>query len=74
MGTYGVLYDNEISFVFEGNTELNQESVSGLAHNHGAEELATEPSSTTRRDRSLNDSDFEVGTCFAEHVCRRQTA
>jgi hypothetical protein len=69
-----MLHNNEISLIFKRDTEVNQECISRLAHNHCAEELATEPSSTTWRDGSFNDGNLEIRTSFAEHVGSAQTA
>lgn len=38
-----MLDDDVGAFVVEGDTQLRQELVGGLAHHHGAEELAAEP-------------------------------
>jgi hypothetical protein len=72
--TYSVLHNDEVSFILERNSEVSQESISRLAHNHGAEELTTKPSSTSRRDGSLNDGDLEIGTSLAKHVSSAETA
>ena len=72
--THGMLYDNEVPFIFIWDAEIPQESISRLAHDHGAEELAAKPSSTSGRDRSLNDGDLEIGASLAEHVGSAETA
>ena len=69
-----MLHNNEVSLILKWDTEINQECISRLAHNHSAEELATEPSSTTWRDGSLNDGNLEIRTSFTEHVGSAQTA
>lgn len=72
--TYGMLHDNKVSLVFEWNTEISQECISRLTHNHCAEELTSKPSSATWGDRSFNDSNLEIGTRLPEHVGRAETA
>jgi hypothetical protein len=72
--TYSVLDDNETSLILERDAKIGQEGISRLAHDHSREELATEPSTTTWRDRRFNDSDLEIRTSLAEHVCGAETA
>jgi hypothetical protein len=62
-------HNGKVSFILERNTEIGQESISRLTHNHSAEELATKPRSTTRRDRSLDNGNLKIRTSLAEHVC-----
>lgn len=63
-----MLDDNKVSFILKWNTEISQECISWLSHNHGAEELTSEPSSASWRDGSFDDGDLEIRTSFAEHV------
>ena len=45
-----MLDDHEVGVVgllLEGDAELSQESIGGSAEDHGGEELATEPGTTT---------------------------
>ena len=72
--THGMLYDNEVPFIFIWDAEIPQESISRLAHDHGAEELAAKPSSTSGGDGSLNDGDLEIGASLAKHVGSAETA
>lgn len=69
------MLDNHIvTLVLVGNTNLTEESISGLAHDHGGEELSAEPSTATRRHRSLDDGDLEIGSLLAQDVSGTQTA
>ena len=63
-----VLDDHVGALVFIGDTDLAEEGVGGLAHDHGGEELTTEPGATAGRDGGFNDSDTEVGTLRGEDV------
>ena len=72
--TYCMLHNHKVSFVLEWHTKISQESISGLAHDHGAEQLATEPSSASWRDGSFNDGNLEVRTSLAEHISSAETA
>jgi hypothetical protein len=69
-----MLHNNEVSLILEWDTEVDQECISRLTHNHSAEELSTEPCSTTWRDGGFNDGDLEIRTSLAEHVGSAQTA
>ena len=54
-------------------TDLPQEGIGRLAHDHGREELTTEPSTTTRGDVGLDDSNLQVRTGLCQAVGSRQT-
>jgi hypothetical protein len=69
-----VLDNHVVTLVLVGNTDLAEESISGLAHDHGGEELTSEPSTTTRRHGSLDDGDLEIGTLLAQDVSSAKTA
>lgn len=69
-----MLHDNEVSLILEWNTKIRQEGISWLAHNHGAEKLASEPSSSSWGDGSFDDGDLEIWTSLAKHVCSAKTA
>lgn len=67
----GVLDDHEArarAVILVRHTELAQESIGRLAHDHGAEKLATEPSSTTRGNTCLDNGDFQVRASLGENV------
>lgn len=68
-----MLHDHKVSFVFERNTDVSQESVGRLTHDHGAEELTAKPSATPWRYRSLNDGNLEIRTSLAKHVGSTKT-
>ena len=68
-----MLHDNKVTFIIERNAEISQKRISRLAHDHGTEKLASEPSSTSRGDRSLNDSNLEIRASFSEHVGSAET-
>jgi len=68
-----VLDNHKVSLIFKGHAKVIQESISRLSHDHGAEELATEPSSTSWRNRGFNDGNLEVWTSFAQHVSSTET-
>ena len=72
--TYSMLHDDEVFFVLERDTEIGQKRIGRLSHDHGAEELATKPSSASRRDGCFNDSNLEIRTSLPEHVGSAQTA
>lgn len=55
-------------------TDLPEEGVGRLAHDHGAEELATEPSTATRGDIGLDDGDLQVRAGLREAVGGGETA
>jgi hypothetical protein len=69
-----MLHDDKVALIFVRHANLVQELLSGLAHHHGAEELATEPGTTARGNTGLNHGDLEVGTLGGERVCRAETA
>ena len=68
-----MLHDHEIALIIIGDPELVQERISGLAHNHGAEELASKPSSTPWSNTRLNDRYLQIGASLAKHICRTET-
>ena len=70
--TYSMLHDNKVALILEWNSEVVQERISGLAHDHCTEKLASEPGPTARRDRSFDDSNLQVRTSFAKHVGRAE--
>lgn len=71
--TYGVLHNHKVALVFERNAEVIEEGIGGLAHNHGAEELASEPSTASWSNASLDDGNLEVRALLAENVGSAQT-
>ena len=72
------MLDGDIVRVLAGilirHADLPQESVGGLAHDHGGEELAAEPGTTTRGNIGLNDGDLQVRTGLGQAVGSRETA
>ena len=48
------------TFVVVGNVELVQHRVGGLAHAHGAEQLAAQPGAAARGDALLNEGDLDL--------------
>jgi len=54
-------------------TDLAEESISRLAHDHGREELATEPSTTTRADAGFDDGNLQVRASLGQAVSGRET-
>ena len=64
----GVLDDDVVALVLVRDANLAQKGVGRLAHDHGGEELAAEPSTTAGRDGGLNDGNLEVGPLLAEDV------
>lgn len=69
-----MLHNHVVALIFVRHAEVIQEGIGRLAHDHGAEELATEPCSTSRRDTCLDDGNLEVGTFFCKLVSSAQTA
>ena len=69
-----MLHNHVVALIFVRHAEVIQEGIGRLAHDHGAEELATEPCSTARRDTCLDDGDLEVGTLLRKLVSSAQTA
>lgn len=69
-----MLHDNVVTFVFVRDAEVVQESIGRLAHDHGAEELTTEPGTAAWRDACLDDGDLEVGAFLRELVGGAQAA
>lgn len=70
----GVLDDDEVALVLEGDADLAQEHVGRLAHHHGGEELPAEPGAAAGRDARLDEGDAQVGPQRGEHVRRAQAA
>merc|ERR1712227_1092501 len=72
------MLDGDIVRVFASvlvrHANLPQERVGRLTHDHGGEELAAEPSTTTRGDIGLDDGNLQVRTGLGQAVCRRETA
>ena len=71
--TYSMLHNDEIPLVLERNPQIVEKSLGRLPHDHGTEELATEPSPAAGRHGSLDDGNLEVGTCLCKHVSCAQT-
>lgn len=73
----GVL-DNDIVAVITilliCDTNLAEEGIGGFSHDHGREELATKPSTTTRGDTGLDDGDLQVRTSLSKTVGSTETA
>jgi hypothetical protein len=69
-----MLDDDEVALVLVGNADLVEEKFGWLAHDHGAEELTSEPGSTTRGDAGLDNGYLEVGTLGGERKGSRETA
>lgn len=72
-----VLDDDEVgvwTFVVVGDSELAEEGIRWLAHDHGGEELAAEPSTATWGDTGLDDGDLEIWTSLGEAVSGGKTA
>lgn len=63
-----------LAIVLIRHTDLPQEGVGGLAHDHGGEELTTEPSATTGGDVSLDDGNLQVGAGLSQAVGGGETA
>lgn len=57
----GVLDDHIVALILVGDIELVQEVVRGLAHHHGAEELASQPCAAARSHALLNECHLQVG-------------
>lgn len=68
-----VLDSNPLAVILVRDAELIEEEMGGLAHNHGAEELATQPSTTTRSNTGFDDGDLKVGTLGGEHESGGET-
>ncbi|KAH0194444.1 Thi4-domain-containing protein, partial [Aureobasidium melanogenum] len=70
-----VLDDNVVAVIavlLVVDANLAEEGISRLAHDHGREELATEPGTTTRADTGLDDGNLEVRTSLGQatrHTC-----
>ena len=56
----GVLDDNEVTLVLIGHLKLVQDGVCGLAHNHSAEQLASQPCATAWGDSLLDDCHLHI--------------
>jgi hypothetical protein len=68
------MFDNDkISFILERDTQINQESISRLTHDHCAKELATKPGTASGRNGSLDEGNLEIGASFAEHIRSAKT-
>ena len=55
----GVLDNHVVTLVLVGHVEPVQQGLGGLAHDHGAEQLATQPGSTTRGNAGLDDGNLQ---------------
>lgn len=62
-----MLDGDPVAIIFVRNTDLVKEQLSGLAHDHSTEELATEPRTASRSDTGFDDGDLEVRTLGCEH-------
>jgi hypothetical protein len=62
-----VLDSDPVTVVLVGDTKLVEEQLGRLAHDHGAEQLATEPSTTTRGDAGFDNGDLKVRALGCEH-------
>ena len=73
-GEQGGVLDNDVVLVavVEWDTDLGQEVLTGLANNHGREELTAQPGATSGRDALLNDCNLDVGV-LAEFPRAAQT-
>lgn len=69
-----MLHDDEVALVVVGDAEVVEECLGGLAHDHGAEELAAEPGAAAWSHAGLDDGDLEVGTLLGELVGGAQSA
>jgi len=71
------MLDNDIVAVISVflvcNTNFAKEGISRLAHDHGREELATEPSTTTRADTGFDDGNLQVRASLGQAVCGGET-
>lgn len=72
--TYSMLHNDKVTLVLVGNTNVVEESLGRLAHDHGAEELTTEPGTASRGDASLDNCNLQVGTLLAKHIRSAQPA
>jgi hypothetical protein len=63
-----VLDNDVVALVLVRDTNVTEEDISRLAHNHSREELSSQPGTATGRHRGLDDGDLEVGTLLAEDV------
>lgn len=64
----GVLDDDVVALVLVRDTDLAEEGISRLAHDHSREELPAQPGAAARRHGGLDDGNLEVGTFLAEDV------
>lgn len=55
----GVLDDNEVTLVLIGHLKLVQDGVCRLAHNHGAEQLASQPCAAAWGNPLLDDGHLD---------------
>ena len=62
-----VLDSNPVTVVLVWDTKLVEKQLSGLAHDHSAEELATEPCTSTGSNTGFNNGDLEVRALGCEH-------
>ena len=69
----GVLDDNKVALVLVWHTNLIQEELSRLTHDHGAEELTTEPGTATGSHARLNDGNLEIGALGRQREGGRET-
>lgn len=69
-----VLDGDPLAVVLVRDANLVEEQVGGLAHDHGAEELAAEPCTSTRSNTGLDDGDLEVRALGRKHESSGKTA
>ena len=67
-----MLHNYEVALVVVGNAQIVEERIGRLAHDHGAEELASKPGPAAGSNASLNNRDLEIGALLGEHVCSAQ--
>ena len=76
-GEESSVLDSDVVGVIAGvlirHANLPQKGIGRLTHDHGREELATEPSTATRGDVGLDDSNLQVRTGLGQAVGGRQT-
>jgi hypothetical protein len=63
-----MLDDNKVALVLVRHADLVQKELRGLAHHHGAEELATQPGTAARGNAGFDHGDFEIRPLARERV------
>ena len=69
-----MLDNNKVTLVVERDAEIIEKGISGLAHDHGTKELASEPSTASWSNTRLDDGDLEVRALLSKDVGSAQTA